>query len=235
MKSDIVLQALAAASLVLALGLGYQGYQAAEKLKEARQSITVLENTVENLVTELDLVQQHTNQDTSNQQAKLKEQQRVINKLQRKVASLSSSLNQARLQVKKYRADYLSEKRAVKVAKKQMDVQLAEQLEALAEENEKRLKSQRSELEEEFAQDTQKAATQKRLDELMTKFASLKVDLDVVNKCDKGYIERYGQAKSVLSHMRTYIQQYDLSDDYYHFVISNDAQIVRKNRELCLD
>lgn len=69
----------------------------------------------------------------------------------------------------------------------------------------------------------------------MTNFSNLRVDLDLVNKCDPEYLERYGEAKSMLNHMRTYIQQNELSSEYYFFVISNDAQLTRKTREICIE
>ena len=69
----------------------------------------------------------------------------------------------------------------------------------------------------------------------MSQFDGLQVDLDVMNECDKTYLYRYNEAKSILNHIRTYIQTNEMKDEYYFYVISNDSLLTAKNRKLCLD
>ncbi|GLR73504.1 hypothetical protein [Aliivibrio sifiae] len=81
----------------------------------------------------------------------------------------------------------------------------------------------------------QKAIDEERVEELMKKFNAYQVDLSVENQCDKDYLYRYNEAKSTLSHIRTYLQKNKMDSNYYHFVIANDTSITAQNRKLCLD
>lgn len=81
----------------------------------------------------------------------------------------------------------------------------------------------------------QKAIDEERVEELMKKFDAYQVDLSVENQCDKAYLYRYNEAKSTLSHIRTYLQKNQMDSSYYHFVIANDTSITAQNRKLCLD
>jgi len=86
-----------------------------------------------------------------------------------------------------------------------------------------------------YANEAKEAIHVTRVDDLMNQFDRLQVDLDVMNECDKTYLYRYNEAKSILNHIRTYIQSNKMKDDYYFYVISNDSLITAKNRKLCLD
>ncbi|WP_392339290.1 hypothetical protein [Moritella marina] len=94
---------------------------------------------------------------------------------------------------------------------------------------------QKAEFELRYANEAQQAAHVTRVDDLMSQFDRLQVDLDVVNECDKGYLYSYNEAKSILNHIRTYIQTNEMDDDYFFYVISNDSLITAKNRKLCLN
>ncbi|MGF1730034.1 hypothetical protein [Photobacterium kasasachensis] len=85
-----------------------------------------------------------------------------------------------------------------------------------------------------YANSALEAENEKRVSDLMSQFNDLRVDLDVVNECDKDYLYRYNEAKSLLSHIRTFIQKYEMKQDFYYFVISNDSLISAQNRKLCL-
>jgi len=86
-----------------------------------------------------------------------------------------------------------------------------------------------------YASEAKEAIHVTRVDSLMNQFNRLQVDLDVMNECDKAYLYRYNEAKSILNHIRTYIQSNEMKDDYYFYVISNDSLITVQNRKLCLD
>lgn len=166
---------------------------------------------------------------------KLVEMSQEIDELTEQLAASNIALAKANKSARTYRSRYLSEKDSLKSAKLAMNEQLAKEKFALAQQNQKALEAQRTELEGEYSTKAQRAETEKRVDEIMTNFSNLRVDLDLVNKCDPEYLERYGEAKSMLNHMRTYIQQNELSSEYYFFVISNDAQLTRKTREICIE
>ncbi|MGF1693170.1 hypothetical protein [Photobacterium kagoshimensis] len=91
----------------------------------------------------------------------------------------------------------------------------------------------KAEFEKLYASSALEVENEKRIDKLMAQFNSLRVDLSVVNECDKDYLYRYNEAKSVLNHIRTFIQKYEMKQDYYFFVISNDSQITSQNRKIC--
>lgn len=93
----------------------------------------------------------------------------------------------------------------------------------------------KAEFEIRYTNEAKEAVHVTRVDDLMNKFDRLQVDLDVMNECDKTYLYRYNEAKSILNHIRTYIQSNKMKDDYYFYVIANDSVITAKNRKLCLD
>ncbi|WP_299013166.1 hypothetical protein [uncultured Photobacterium sp.] len=85
-----------------------------------------------------------------------------------------------------------------------------------------------------YTNSAMQAQNEERVSKLMDQFNRLRIDLDVVNECDKDYLYRYNEAKSILNHIRTFIQKYEMNQDYYFFVISNDSLISSHNRKLCL-
>ncbi len=92
----------------------------------------------------------------------------------------------------------------------------------------------KAEFEKLYTNEAKEAVHERRVHELMEQFHRLQVDLDVLNECDKNYFHRYNEAKSILNHIRTYIQSNKMKDDYFFFVISNDSLITAQNRKLCL-
>ena len=92
----------------------------------------------------------------------------------------------------------------------------------------------RKELEGLYANSAREVENEKRVDALMKQFNQLQVDLGVINVCDKDYLYRYNEAKSLLSHIRTFIQKYEMKEEFYYFVISNESSIIQQNRRLCL-
>ncbi|MDV5168397.1 hypothetical protein [Photobacterium rosenbergii] len=92
----------------------------------------------------------------------------------------------------------------------------------------------RAEFEKLYASSALEKQNEERVSKLMDQFNELRVDLDVVNECDKDYLYRYNEAKSLLNHIRTFIQKYEMRDEFYYYVISNDSMINSQNRKLCV-
>lgn len=92
----------------------------------------------------------------------------------------------------------------------------------------------RKEFEKLYASSALEKQNEERVSSLMDQFNELRVDLDVVNECDKDYLYRYNEAKSLLNHIRTFIQKYEMREEFYYYVISNDSLINSQNRKLCL-
>lgn len=92
----------------------------------------------------------------------------------------------------------------------------------------------RAEFEKLYASSALEKQNEERVSNLMDQFNELRVDLDVVNECDKDYLYRYNEAKSLLNHIRTFIQKYEMREEFYYYVISNDSMINSQNRKLCL-
>ncbi|PSW18138.1 hypothetical protein C9I98_17275 [Photobacterium sanctipauli] len=92
----------------------------------------------------------------------------------------------------------------------------------------------RAEFDKLYANSALEAQNEERVNELMGQFNQLRVDLDVINECDKDYLYRYNEAKSLLNNIRTFIQKYEMEQDFYFYVISNDSLISAQNRKLCL-
>lgn len=92
----------------------------------------------------------------------------------------------------------------------------------------------KAEFDTQYAYAAKEAINEQKIDGLMSRFNQLQVDLSVINECDKNYLYRYNEAKSILSHISTLIQSNKMKDDYYFYVISNDSFIAEQNRKLCL-
>ncbi|PSW14441.1 hypothetical protein C9J01_08375 [Photobacterium rosenbergii] len=92
----------------------------------------------------------------------------------------------------------------------------------------------REEFEKLYATSALEKQNEERVSNLMDQFNELRVDLDVVNECDKDYLYRYNEAKSLLNHIRTFIQKYEMKEEFYYYVISNDSMINSQNRKLCV-
>ncbi|KHT63328.1 hypothetical protein RJ45_13115 [Photobacterium gaetbulicola] len=92
----------------------------------------------------------------------------------------------------------------------------------------------RAEFEKLYASSALEKQNEERVSKLMDQFNELRVDLDVVNECDKDYLYRYNEAKSLLNHIRTFIQKYEMREEFYYYVISNDSMINSQNRKLCV-
>ena len=92
----------------------------------------------------------------------------------------------------------------------------------------------RAEFEKLYATSALEKQNEERVSKLMDQFNDLRVDLDVVNECDKDYLYRYNEAKSLLNHIRTFIQKYEMKEEFYYYVISNDSMINSQNRKLCV-
>ncbi|WP_135381830.1 hypothetical protein [Vibrio tasmaniensis] len=241
-KQTTALSTLLASTLLITGYLGYHNYSASIQNSEASETITTLNKVIDDLTDEMANMNYVKTMDDETYESqvdatdkKLVEKALEIEELSALLAVTNAKLAKAEKSAKTYRSRYFSEKNLVKNAKLAMNQKLEKEKVALEKQNQQVLASQMSELEGEYSKQAQRAETEKRVDELMTDFADLRVDLDIVNKCDRNYLERYGEAKSMLNHMRTYIQQYELSQEYYFFVISNDAQLTRKTREICIE
>lgn len=237
-KNGLVYSVLAL-SLIGSGALGYVVIQTQEQLNLAQaellQNQEKSQQTINQLNSEiLDKNQQYETLLVGYQkEIELKTHQ--ITQQQKTISDLTKQLRYAQRSEKKYRTEYIAQKQATTQAREEVISQMELEKQRLAKLSQDELAQQKSLLEGEYSTNALKEQNIKRVDELMSSFASLKVNLDVVNTCDKAYLERYGQAKSMLSHMRTYITQHDMNKDYYQFVISNDAMISRKTRELCLE
>ncbi|MGF1724061.1 hypothetical protein [Photobacterium nomapromontoriensis] len=95
-------------------------------------------------------------------------------------------------------------------------------------------KMKRDEFDKLYSSSMLVAQNEERINMLMGQFNQLRVDLNVINVCDKDYIHRYNEAKSILSHIRTFIQKYKMNNEFYYYVISNDSVINEQNRRLCI-
>lgn len=94
-------------------------------------------------------------------------------------------------------------------------------------------KKKLNEFEKLYSASALQVQNEERISMLMGQFNQLRVDLDVINICDKNYLYRYNEAKSILNHIRTFIQKYEMKDDFYFYVIANDSLISNQNRKLC--
>lgn len=92
----------------------------------------------------------------------------------------------------------------------------------------------KAEFDTQYTYAAKEAINEQKIDELMSQFNRLQVDISVINECDTNYLYRYNEAKSILSHISTLIKSNKMKDDYYFYVISNDSFIAEKNRKLCL-
>ncbi|MGF1754242.1 hypothetical protein L4C33_11660 [Vibrio makurazakiensis] len=216
-------------------GLGYSLHSKNISLESSNEQLAQAKTTVNSLNQEI--LEQNLAFETLmlEQTSEIERRDLIIVKQKKDISELISQLDYAKRSGKQYKSQYLAQKQATTLAKEEVNSQMVLEKQRLEQQTQEELKLQMNRLEGEYSSNALKEQNTERVDKLMSNFASLKVNLDVVNTCDKAYLERYGQAKSMLSHMRTYIQKNDMSTDYYHFVISNDAMISRKTRELCIE
>ncbi|MCP4325184.1 MAG: hypothetical protein GY951_04000 [Psychromonas sp.] len=158
-----------------------------------------------------------------------------ISNYESRVGALSLKLASEQKRNKKYRSQYNYKIKKMASQQQQLQTQTDLEIQKILENSKNNNQQQVVTLPDTKSELQVKNENEKRVDELMAELASLKVNLDVINRCDKEYLARHGQAKSLLSHMRTYIQQYKMSQEYHHFIISNDVLISRKARELCIE
>ncbi|MFM2587013.1 hypothetical protein [Vibrio sp. TBV020] len=234
-KHTAVLATLFIAAALTASYLGYRYAIVAGLLTDVSTERDKLTKVIQDLTGELTEVDQARLIEQSHYTQTLSNKEQQIETKDVKIAELTALLAVAEKNAMTYRSRYMSEKKVASNAQVSLSRALEEEKRTLEAKNKEKLANQLSELEGEYSAQAEKAESEKRVDELMTDFASLQVDLDVINTCDKAYLERYGEAKSMLSHMRTYIQKSSLSQDYYYFVISNDALLARKTREICIE
>ncbi|MCG7498011.1 hypothetical protein MHO82_14165 [Vibrio sp. Of7-15] len=150
-----------------------------------------------------------------------------LNKLKRNYQrDLANQLKKEKAKVRQLQVQLKGELASAKIRHHQLNEKIAE-----VDEWEK----QKAGFEKKYTDSAQQAEKERRIDELMSKFNQLQVDLSTVNECDKDYLYRYNEAKSVLNHIRTFIQQHEMNQEYYFFVISNDTSISAQNRTLCVE
>ncbi|AZL86284.1 hypothetical protein EIJ81_17770 [Aliivibrio salmonicida] len=190
----------------------------------------------DNVIIELQSKNDTLRRDLSITSETLVEKNLTINQLKEQLAT-------ERRKLARYKSSYNKNlKSRLANEKKKLNTQLDKERVALqSQENE--LEQQRVELEKlkntpppekTVTAADQKAIDEERVEELMKKFDAYQVDLSVENQCDKDYLYRYNEAKSTLSHIRTYLQKNQMDSNYYHFVIANDTSITAQNRKLCL-
>lgn len=160
------------------------------------------------------------------------------------INQLKQKLNSEQRKFSRYRANY-NKKMKNQLANEQRKINAQLEKDRLAlQDQEDKLKQQQTEFtalkaepkpEPVLTAADKKQIDEERVEELMKKFDSYQVDLSVENECDKAYLYRYNEAKSTLSHIRTYLQKNQMDSSYYHFVIANDSSITAQNRKLCLD
>lgn len=138
---------------------------------------------------------------------------------------LANQLKKEKEEVRRLRVQLKGELASVESRHRQLNEKIAD-----VDEWEK----QKEGFEQKYTDSAQQAEKERRIDELMSQFNQLQVDLSTVNECDKDYLYRYNEAKSVLNHIRTFIQQHKMNQEYYFFVISNDTSMSAQNRILCL-
>ncbi|MGF1702985.1 hypothetical protein L4D09_22095 [Photobacterium makurazakiensis] len=163
--------------------------------------------------------------------------------LKRTKQALKKKSNQVYVLQKNYQSDLNKELAAERKALADSEDLLKSQLTQIQKQEEEisskisdvnEWEKKRAEFDKLYAMSALEAQNEERVNELMGQFNQLRVDLDVVNECDKDYLYRYNEAKSVLNNIRTFIQKYEMEDDFYFYVISNDSLISAQNRKLCL-
>ncbi|NLS12029.1 hypothetical protein HGP28_03870 [Vibrio sp. SM6] len=234
-QNTLFLQALCVVTLLISAVLGHQIYQTSHELVLAQVEVSLLHEQMTLLEEQSEQHAQLSSADELALNKTIASHVSLIAQQKKQIAKLSSQLTRARADIETHKLQALAQKLEMEREQNQLRQQIAEQLATLTQENEQTLATQRLQLEDEFSDTAEQLEMQKRVDQIMTKFTALKVDLDVLNTCDRDYLDRYGEAKSMLNHMTTYIKQNKLSDDYYYFVIANDAQLVRQNRQLCIE
>lgn len=230
--------------------LYYSAEQYKSQLEANQLEIKEQEHVINDLVKQLGVVEKNFNdlkKEVSVSSIMLVDKNRVINGLEQELRKTKNVLNNKSKQYVQLKSSY----------KKQLDNELDLERKQLAEtqrlletelakvrEKEKSVSSKisdvgewerkKAEFDRLYANSALEAENEKRVSDLMSQFNDLRVDLDVVNECDKDYLYRYNEAKSLLSHIRTFIQKYEMKQDFYYFVISNDSLISAQNRKLCL-
>ena len=159
------------------------------------------------------------------------------------ISLLEQQLHNEQRKLARYKSNY-NRKMKTQLANEQKKMNTQREKDRIAlQSKEADLEQQRTELdklkntpvEKTISAEEKKAIDEERVESLMKKFDSYQVDLSVENKCDKDYLYRYNEAKSTLSHIRTYLQKNQMDSSYYHFVIANDTSITAQNRQLCIE
>lgn len=249
-KAKFVILLISSLLVVQSGYLYYSAEQYKSQLEANQLEIKEQEHVINDLVKQLGVVEKNFNdlkKEVSVSSIMLVDKNRVINGLEQELRKTKNVLNNKSKQYVQLKSSY----------KKQLDNELDLERKQLAEtqrlletelakvrEKEKSVSSKisdvgewerkKAEFDRLYANSALEAENEKRVSDLMSQFNDLRVDLDVVNECDKDYLYRYNEAKSLLSHIRTFIQKYEMKQDFYYFVISNDSLISAQNRKLCL-
>ncbi|WP_117236373.1 hypothetical protein [Vibrio maerlii] len=166
---------------------------------------------------------------------KVEKQSEVISSQSQQISRLEGLLANSEKRSKEYQNKYNNQRAESQKAQLAYEERYQQDKQNLEVQTNKQLQEKLQALESEYSDVATIKEKEERVDELMEEFTDLKVSLDVMNVCDKSYVERYNQAKGMLSHMRTYLRQHELNKDFYHFVILNDAQITQQAREVCIE
>ncbi|WP_281222355.1 hypothetical protein [Photobacterium sanguinicancri] len=253
-KSRLTVSAVAVFTLVVTLTITvvwqhYQHQERIEQLVEKEAIIVDQRDQINELLAELD----HQGQDVIELEGNvslaselLADNNLTVNLLNEKLEQLleDNADKDAALRLMKldYQRNLSKERSKGKARIRSSEHALAQEREALALQeanvNSKMgdvddWEKKKAEFDKLYASSALEVENEKRIDKLMAQFNHLRVDLNVVNECDKDYLYRYNEAKSVLNHIRTFIQKYEMKQEYYFFVISNDSQITSQNRKIC--
>lgn len=203
----------------------------AQQLKDLQNANQLLQNELIAVKSEYDA----KHEDWVVLKNKVQQQTSIILLQSQKIEDLESQLALSLKRSSEYRKKYDNQRAETKKAKLAYKQKYQQDIQELEVESNKQLQEKMQALEEEYSDVASLKEKEARVDELMEEFTELRVSLDVMNVCDKNYVERYNQAKGMLNHMRTYLMQNELNKDYYHFVILNDAQITQQAREVCIE
>ncbi|MDA0148129.1 hypothetical protein [Vibrio sp. LaRot3] len=246
----LVAACLGGASYALLQSSSQQQVEFSNELEEKQQKIAALNEQLELLSTELMFEQLMSEAHQLSYQRQLEGlAQKLEQEYQQQIASLSQQLSEEEARSQSLKSKLLASEKSAKnyryqyfALKKTSDKQeqaLLQKYQAkqqlLEAESSLEIQKQRARLEQQYSETAKLTQVEQRVDELMTSFSKLRVDMDIVNTCDQNYLDRYSDAKSLLSQMRTFVHNNEMSNEYYQFVISNDAQISRKTREICLE
>ncbi|WP_260262157.1 hypothetical protein [Vibrio intestinalis] len=239
-------------------GAGYALFQSSSQqqvelsseLQEKQQQIDALNEQMNTLTTELIFEQSMSQAHQLSYQRQLEGlAEKLEQEYQQQLARLTQQLNDeitrseqletkflaSEKSAKNYRYQYFALKENSDKQEQELFQKYQAKQQLLQAESSLEMQKQRALLEQQYSESAKLTQVEQRVDQLMTSFSKLRVDMDIVNTCDKQYLERYSEAKSLLSQMRTFVQNNEMSNEYYQFVISNDAQLSRKTREICLE